>query len=59
MVINQTPIPHPLPASAWGPDAARIHARIDESLAAADLDDENALFARVLAMETYSESRFD
>lgn len=39
-----------LPASAWGADTARIHARIDESLAAADPrdDDLDALYRRFL-----------
>lgn len=60
--MNSAPTPRTaLPASAWGADTARIHARIDESLAAADPrdSDDAELFRRVLAMETASESRFD
>lgn len=62
MMINQTPNRTPLPNSAWGPDTARILTRIDQSIAARDPrddDDDAELFRKVLAMETYSESRFD
>ena len=47
---NPQPPRTALPASAWGADTARIHARIDESLAAADPrdDDLDALYRRFL-----------
>lgn len=45
---SSQPLPTPLPASAWGPDTARICAREDEALARQDPRDGDVLYRQAL-----------